>query len=136
MKLRLLLAIAAMLAVQLLLSQLWTAWAAGPEPFVDPDRFRVNLALRSGLFSLLAVAVGAYIGGRRFLLPALAIWAMLWLASGVVLWRIADGRGSLLELLHSNWMGLLATLLATVIGGLIGGALHRPPHTGRPASVV
>ncbi len=136
MKLRLLLAIAAMLAVQLLLQQTWQAWAGSPDPLVPPGQLALDSAISSGLISLFAAGLGGYIAGRRFLLPALAIWALLWLVTGYILWRIANGQATVPDLLQSNGPGLLATLLATILGSLIGGALHRPPSTGRAASAI
>ena len=81
-------------------------------------------------------AAGAWLGGGRFVVPALVVWALFWSAVAWVLLAIAapvDGP-SLGAILQYNWLAILLSGAATLAGALAGGVLaghQAPPIAGR-----
>ena len=91
---------------------------------------------QSVLVFFLGAAAGAWLGGGRFVVPALVVWALFWSAVAWVLLAIAapvDGP-SLGAILQYNWVAILLSGAATLAGALAGGVLaghQAPPMAGR-----
>ena len=76
--------------------------------------------------SVLVAFAGAFAGGvfarRQFLLPALAVWLVIWAAITYILYSIAapTGQGSVLSILQYNLVAIALSAVATAIGAILG----------------
>lgn len=93
-------------------------------------------AAQSVLVFFLAALAGGWLAGRRFVLPALGVWAAVWLVVGYLLYRIAAPASDapLAALVASNWLALVLSGAAVVAGARAGQLLSRQPPTGTRAT--
>ena len=102
----------------------------------DPGRSAAWSVGQSVLVFFLGAAAGAWLGGGRFVVPALVVWALFWSAVAWVLLAIAApvNGPSLGAILQYNWLAILLSGAATLAGALAGGVLaghQAPPIAGR-----
>ena len=93
----------------------------------------------SVLVFFLAATAGAWLARDRFVVPALAAWALLWAAVAWMLYLIAAPvhQASIGAILQYNWLAIVLSGAATVAGALCGRVLAGSPggplvarHTG------
>ncbi|MGH8075390.1 MAG: hypothetical protein ACREO4_15165 [Lysobacter sp.] len=80
---------------------------------------------QSALVFFVAAVVGGWVAGHRFLLPAMAVWLLIWIAIVYLLYRIAAPAGpvSIVGMLQYNWVVMLLSGAATAVGALLGQAI-------------
>lgn len=73
----------------------------------------------------LGAAVGGYIARRRFVLPALALSLLEWLAALYLVYRIAEptGQASVVSIVQLNLPAVLLSSVAVVLGVWFGQSL-------------
>ncbi|MGN6656881.1 MAG: hypothetical protein ACTHJ9_16255 [Rhodanobacter sp.] len=97
--------------------------------------FVVNPVLKSIALSFLATTIGAYIARRRFVLPALSLWLVVWLLVVYIVYSIAEptGQASFLAITQINLLSIVLSAIAVAIGALVGQALARRAQHSEPA---
>ena len=80
------------------------------------------LVAQSALVFFVAALVGGWVAGHRFLLPAMVVWLLIWIAIVYLLYRIAAPAGpvSIVGMLQYNWVAFLLSGATTAIGALLG----------------
>ena len=91
---------------------------------------------QSALVFFIAALVGGWLAGRRFLLPAVATWLLIWVAIVYLLYRIAAPAGpvSIVGMLQYNWVDLILSGCSTVAGALCGQMLRQ--HSSSAAAAT
>src|SRR5690554_5881806 len=85
---------------------------------------------------LVSAFAGAWVARSRFILPAVATWALLWVASVALLYQIAAGagQGSVVGILEYNAMRIGLSLLAVLLG--VAGGQYIASRGGRRQPVA
>ena len=109
------LGLAAMIVVQIILSNLFIAVSADQLGFAT---------LQQVLAALLAAFAGGTVARKGFVLPALGVWLIVWVAITYILYRIAEPtiQDTLASIFQHNWVAFLLSGVATGIGALLGQA--------------
>jgi len=110
---RLWLGLAAMIAVQMVVSNLFMT--------ISPDQIRF-IAPQSVLAAFLAALAGGAIARKGFVLPAMGVWLVVWAAITYVLYRIAEPmmQDLMASIIRNNWLAFVLSGVATGIGALLG----------------
>ncbi|MFT3763884.1 MAG: hypothetical protein QM761_14985 [Pseudoxanthomonas sp.] len=121
---RLVVAAAAAIACQLLLT-----FVVSHIPGIDRTSFRTALGWlqpASYLVAALSMALGGWLGGRRFVVVALVVTALVWLGTLYVLAQTSAAltgkpfAANLLSALSFNKANIVCALLAATLGALAG----------------
>ena len=84
-------------------------------------------AVHSLLELFLGAVAGAWLARRPFVIPALVVWAMLWI---VVTWLLhgyggRTGDASVAAILQYNWLAIVLSGIGAVTGALCGQVMAR-----------
>src|SRR5690606_7343732 len=81
-----------------------------------------QIALRSVLIALLAAFAGGLVARNGIVLPAIAIWLLLWGVTIYFLYMIAApvDPAPLPSIAQHNWIAFLGSGVATIIGAMLG----------------
>jgi hypothetical protein len=130
---RLILAAAAAIGVQLAISGVLSLVLPAGQTYIIPSRAGFIDPI-SYLMTFLAMAVGGWLGGRRFV-PVAAVlsvlmWAgILWVLSRTALPGAVRGQAiSFSQIAHDNLLGIFLTLLAAAAGAWLGAWLRQRPR--------
>lgn len=113
-----------------------TAWAVSfVGQMLNLDRFLAD-PISGGLGLFLSALVGSFVARSRFVLPALSLWLVLWVAIIYVLYRIAGpvGAPSVIGLLSYNAIALIVSLVGAYSGAVLGQHLSRRLSPSQPAA--
>lgn len=96
----------------------------------------IGPVLQSVVLSLFGTAVGGFIARKGFVLPALGLWFVEWLAVFYVLYRVAAGTGqaSVMTIAQLNLLNVVLSAVAVALGALLGQALAA--RTWKAASAI
>ena len=120
---RLLLGVAALVAAQILLNNLASTFLTESVELI---------VLRSVVVALFSAFIGGFIARKGIILPAIAIWIILWVAIIYTLYAIAApvDPNPLPAIVEYNWAAFLGSGIATIVGAMLGQTLGTPraPH--------
>lgn len=94
---------------------------ATPTAAADAEQVKFWMSLESAVRYFFAAGVGAVVARRSFLVPAVSLAALVWLAATYILYRIGQPAGAgWAEIAQGQLAGLLLLLLAAIGGSLVG----------------
>lgn len=124
MHLRLVIGLAVSVSLQMLLGVFAATFVAPSPSGVAP----MANALQAGVIALLASGAGAYAARQPFLYAALALWALGWVSSLLVVQGFGGSQLSVGDALRADAAAIIASGLATVLGVYAGRLLDRRVH--------
>lgn len=116
------------LAVAISLQMLLGVFAATLIASSPSGASSMSTALQAGVIALLASGAGAYYARQPFLSAALALWALGWISSLLVVQSFGGGRLTVADALRADALAIIASGLATALGVYVGRLLDRRVH--------
>jgi hypothetical protein len=110
------LGLATLILVQIVLSNIADA--------IGADELRY-ITVRAVSITFIAAVAGGVIAHKAFVLPALGVWLVMWVATTYILYQIAEpfGQDPFASIIQHNWVAFLLSGAASAIGAFLGQAI-------------